>query len=171
MVQLALEKPFDELTIREIASTAGVSYPTFFRYYASKVELIGDIGGIEAQELLSVMLVAADKRDPGYLARATCRFVHERRQLWTVLLGSEAIKNMRDVYSRDSLEYASTHPQIRPDVPLDLISSFVVNSMFHVLSWWLLKAPQLTSDEAAVHLKTLVLGPSMVGDGLRAQTV
>lgn len=155
------ERPAADITIREITSRAEVSYPTFFRSYASKTDILSDIGTIEAHELLADMLEAAKQRDPMVLADAVCVFVDRRRQLWRILLASSAAFTMREVYSVESLQYAASHPQMRPELPLDLVSSFIVSSMFDVLTWWLVKNPEVTQETAAGYLHTLVLQPAM----------
>lgn len=53
MLTLIETMPLDEISIKNITETAGVSYPTFFRRFARKEELLEDIAAAEANEVLS----------------------------------------------------------------------------------------------------------------------
>src|SRR3954462_4560111 len=55
MVDLASEAPLEAITVRAIATRAGVGYATFFRHYADKEALLADV---------------ADKLTVAFLARA-----------------------------------------------------------------------------------------------------
>ena len=43
LLELLEERPFDQLTIREITARAGTGYATFFRHYPDKEALLHDV--------------------------------------------------------------------------------------------------------------------------------
>ena len=43
LLALLEDKPFDQLTIREISAKAGTGYATFFRHFPDKEALLGDV--------------------------------------------------------------------------------------------------------------------------------
>ena len=47
LLALIEEKPFDQLTIREITGRAGTGYATFFRHYPTKEALLADVASGE----------------------------------------------------------------------------------------------------------------------------
>ena len=46
-------RAFEDLTIKDIAGAAGVSYPVFFRQFASKEDLLADIATSQVRALLA----------------------------------------------------------------------------------------------------------------------
>ena len=59
-IDLFAEKGFDEATVDDIAAAAGVSQRTFFRYFASKSDLMGQ-GMMAYGELLTAAIKASPK--------------------------------------------------------------------------------------------------------------
>src|SRR5690606_8197096 len=53
LLELLEERPFDQLTIREITARAGTGYATFFRHYPTKDALLSDVASEEIAELLA----------------------------------------------------------------------------------------------------------------------
>ena len=86
LLALLEEKPFDQLTIREISARAGIGYATFFRHYPDKESLLSDVASEEITDLLaraSPLLLGIDSLEP---AHALCTHVAEHRALWSALL-------------------------------------------------------------------------------------
>lgn len=159
--ELLEAKPFDQITIREITRTAGVSYPTFFRNYASRGDLLGDIGAKETRQLLALMAALVDRKDAQLSADAIRDYVRERRVLWRTLLTTEASFIMREEFVRLSAEFVRERGRIIPDLPIELAASFVVGAMFEILSWWLRQPEDYPSEKISRFLKILVLEATM----------
>lgn len=155
-------KTYDEISVRDIAGGAGVSYPTFFRNYASKADLIGEIGTRETHDLFAVMVGVLERRDPAVSARQVCDFIDSRRRLWKMLLNSQAVFAMRETFIRESVALTETRSRILPDFPIELSASFFVGSMFEVLSWWLRQPDEMHAATIARYLEKLVLRPTMM---------
>src|SRR5271156_5884875 len=65
LLALLEEKPFDEISIRDIAGRSGTGYATFFRHYETKAVLLNDIAEAEIAALIGLclpVLWAADSR-------------------------------------------------------------------------------------------------------------
>jgi AcrR family transcriptional regulator len=129
-------KPLDQIFIKEITDEAGLSYPTFFRRFASKEDLLEHIAAEEVRTLLSLGQSAMDRKAAGS-SRRMLEYVQDHRKLWTVLLTGGAASAMRQEFMRVAREIASAGPRINPWIPLDLAVSFVANGIFEILAWWM----------------------------------
>lgn len=162
LLELIEQKSFEQVTVRDIARVAKVSYPTFFRNYASKADLLSDIGVKEIRSLLGEMTAIVHFHDVAMTADAICAFVGGKRSLWMTLLGSEAQFAMRAAFVRDAVEYANANPRITPGLPAELASSYLVGTIFEVLTWWFRQPEDVPVAEVSGFIQTLVLRQTMV---------
>jgi AcrR family transcriptional regulator len=137
LLALIDERPFENISIRDITNRAGVSYPVFFRRYATKEQLLDDIATGEIRQLLSLTspIFEADKQTESL--KALCAHIDEQRVLWTRLLTGGAASAMRGEFRRIAKEIGDTREQANPWLPRDLAASFVVAGLFEILAWWL----------------------------------
>jgi AcrR family transcriptional regulator len=161
LLALVEEKPYEQLTIREIASKAGVSFPTFYRQFPTKEALMEDIAAEEIRALLDITLPLMDKKSVRASASAICDFVLERRTLWRTLLTTGATAALREEFITRSRQFANTHERRNPGLPVDLMAPFVVGGIFEILSWWLRQPDDVPADYVAQVLEALVIKPSM----------
>lgn len=161
LLDLLQTKPYDEISIRDVTGAAGVSYPTFFRSYASKAELLGDIGANETRDLFAAMIAVLDHQDPALTATTVCDFIRSRSDLWRVLLDSEAVFAMRRTFIGLAVDLVQRRSRMLPDVPIELSATFFVGSMFDLLSWWLRQTDEVPIDQMSRYLETLVTRPTM----------
>lgn len=137
MLALIEERPFDQISIRDITNRAEVSYPVFFRQYATKEQLLGDIAEEEVRRLLSHSLPLFDARKARESVHTLCRYVDEHRVLWTRLLTGGAASNMQREFKRIAHEINLSREPSNPWLPSDLAIPFVVSGLFEILAWWL----------------------------------
>lgn len=161
LLYLIAQKPFAQLSVREIAATAGLTFPTFYRQFSTKEDLLSDIATEEVRELLATMVAHLDEHDPYLSSTAVCAHVEERRQLWKALLTAGATAAMREEFLTISREIAEQRGQINPGVPAELISGVLVSGIFETLSWWLRQPDEYPSDRVARFLEAMVLKPIM----------
>lgn len=137
VLDLLERRPFDQISIKEITEAAGLSYPTFFRRFASKEALLEDIATEEVRKLLSLGETIRDTRETGYSASETCGYVAAHRRLWITLLTGGAAAKMRQEFIRVSTETMRTKPRLNPWLPADLGPPFVTAGLFELLAWWM----------------------------------
>ncbi|HEX7929725.1 MAG TPA: helix-turn-helix domain-containing protein [Sphingomicrobium sp.] len=137
LLDLIERKSFDQISIKDISEAAGLSYPTFFRRFASKEALLEDIATEEVRKLLSLGETIRDTRETGYSAIETCSYVAAHRRLWTTLLTGGAAGVMRQEFIRVSTETMRTKPRLNPWLPADLGPPFVTAGLFELLAWWM----------------------------------
>lgn len=153
-LMLIEQKPLDEISIKEITETAGLSYPTFFRRYATKSELVEEIATSEVRSLL-----AAEGASRGLVrsAGALCRYVDAHRVLWTVLLNGGAAHVMREEFKRLAEEDALTRPRANPWLPVDLAVPFVTSGIFEILAWWLRQPADYPLEDVVTIFDALIV--------------
>lgn len=161
------KKPIDQISIREITATAGVSYPTFFRNYGSKEDLLADIAREEIDQLLAVMLSLLHKKDPHLSSDAVCHYIQDRRSLWTTLVTTGASTVMREEFIGMAREIVRERGQINPGLPVDLAAAWVFGGLFEILAWWLRQPEDYPIGNISQFLEVLVLKPSTSGHEFR----
>lgn len=137
MLALIERKPFNEISIKEITDTAGLSYPTFFRRYAGKEQILEDIAAEEVRRLLSLGRATIEEPDRTGSSARLCDYVHAHRRLWKALLTGGAEGVMRTEFIRIAREIAQTRPRQNPWIPDDLAPAFVTSGIFEILAWWM----------------------------------
>lgn len=163
LLALLEEKPFDQLTIREISARAGTGYATFFRHYETKEALLGDVASQEIEGLLTMTVPILAETNSYESTRVMCRYVGEHRKLWSALLAGGAAGIVRDEFIRQARLLPSAAPQQTSWLPAELGVVHGTGSMIDALAWWLTVGTTLSADEMAAILHRLVIAP-LVGD-------
>jgi len=118
-----------------LARSLACSYPTFFRRFAGKDDLLADIANAEVQKLLSLGEQGMAQRTSSPLLM--CEYVAAHRPLWRALLTGGAAAAMREEFMRISLEISARRPRHNPWIPVELAVSFVAGGIFTLLAWWM----------------------------------
>ena len=159
LLRLIEAKPFVEISLRDIAAEAGVSYPTVFKHFASKEALFEDLAREEISDFFQQTLTD-DARAPDWRPGEQMRlYVSERRGLWRTLLTAGAVEAMRSEFLRIGREKASARPVLPHGFPVDMVSGVVVSGLFEIIAWWLAQGEDGESADVATMLETLVLEP------------
>jgi AcrR family transcriptional regulator len=162
LLDLAQDKDFADITIRETAERAGVGYATFFRHYPGKEALLADAAAALIDELVGVMAPALSQDDTLAASVALCRFADERRSICRPLLGDGAAPNVRrDVVARATARAAD---QPRPsDLPRELVIGHTVTAIIGLLAWWLERGGALDPEAMGEIIDRLVMRPVRSG--------
>lgn len=166
LLALLEEKPFDQITIREITGKARVGYATFFRHFTTKDDLLNNLAAGQISELLALatpLLDAAGSRDA---VRALCTYVDQHRTLWAALLTGGASGTVREEFIRQArrLERAGHYPTRVPHrLPGDLPVVFGTGATIDVLAWWLSQETLHSIEDIAKVIDELVITPILRG--------
>jgi AcrR family transcriptional regulator len=136
-LDLIEQKSLDQITIKEICDGAGLSYPTFFRRFASKEELIKDIA---TEEISALLYMGQNAMDPGLSpngGESFCLHIEKNRRLWTALITGGAAPFVREEFLRIARDVANSRPRKNPWLPLALATAFVTSGIFEILAWWM----------------------------------
>lgn len=137
LLLLLEERNFEQITVREITSRAGVGYATFFRRYTDKEELLHDLAAREIQNLLTMTLPIFHTADTPASTEALCAYVWKQQQLWRALLAGGAAATLKAEYLRQALLVAANRLDANAWLPVDLAVRFSVTAIVEALSWWL----------------------------------
>jgi AcrR family transcriptional regulator len=160
LLALLEEKPFDQITIREISARAGTGYATFFRHYPTKEALLGDVASEEISGLLALSLPILAEAKSLESTRVLCGHVGEHRKLWQALLAGGAAGIVRDEFIRQARLLPAGSSQL-DWLPSDLGVVHGTGAMIDGLAWWLTVGTDLSADAIAAILHRLVIAPLM----------
>jgi|EndMetStandDraft_2_1072991.scaffolds.fasta_scaffold00701_4 AcrR family transcriptional regulator len=160
LLALLEEKPFDQLTIREISARADIGYATFFRHYPDKESLLSDVASEEIADLLnraSPLLLGFDGLEPSL---ALCRHVVQHRALWAALLTGGAAGIVRDEFIRQARVLATKATRDPPSwLPADFAVVHGAGGTIDLLAWWLAQDADFPAERIAGILDRLIIAP------------
>ncbi len=167
LIELALEKGYDGITIQEITERADIGYRTFFRHYSDKEELLKDVLSATLLELQDLMTSPPleDFIDPNFSATefkditVLFQHVYEHRDLYQLLLHSnqdiiQTVTEFAEKNIQSRLEHARDL-----DIPTDLISNHLVSVPIVMLRWWLEADMPYTPEEMGEFAFLLIVVP------------
>ncbi len=163
LLALLEEKPFDQVTIREITARAGTGYATFFRHYPTKEALLGDVASAEIAGLIAMTTPVLSDTNSYASSLALCVHVGNHHKLWSALLTGGAAGIVRAEFIRQARVLAETMPQPEGWLPADLAVVYGTGSTIDLLAWWLAQEQDYPPDRIAEILDKLVIAP-LVGD-------
>jgi AcrR family transcriptional regulator len=159
LLELLEEKPFDQLTIREISQRAGTGYATFFRHYATKEALLSDVASEEIADLLARTLPVLHDSNSAESTLALCRHVGEHRNLWVALLTGGAAGILRDEFIRQARELPRDFAEVKSWLPADLGVVYGAGGTIDLLAWWLSQDETYSPEQIAAILNRLIIAP------------
>lgn len=161
LLALLEEKPFDQITVREITGRAKVGYATFFRHYASKDALLHDLAAGQISDLLDMtvpVLFVANSRES---CRAMCAYIWERRVLWGALLTGGAAGTVREEFIRQARQLTARTRKRSSWLPRDLSTVWSTGGVADVLAWWLSQREVYSVDQIAEIIDRLIITPTV----------
>jgi AcrR family transcriptional regulator len=159
LLALLEEKPFDQITVREITGRAKVGYATFFRHYASKEALLHDLAAGQINDLIDMTVPVLFVSNSLESCQALCAYVHERQVLWTALLTGGAASTVREEFIRQArLITARTHRKASW-LPRDLSTVWATGGVIDVLAWWLAQEDTYSTEQIARIIDRLIITP------------
>ncbi|MCA9075462.1 MAG: TetR/AcrR family transcriptional regulator [Novosphingobium sp.] len=146
---LLLDKPFEQITIRDISNEADIAYTTFFRHYPDKEALLSDLADDEISALLDLTLPMFSTESSHASTLTMCEHVHENERLWRALLAGGAAGNIRQLFVSQVEMRFDQWPTVMEWLPPEISATIMCGVTLDVLTWWLGKAPDKTAEEIA----------------------
>jgi AcrR family transcriptional regulator len=150
----------EQITIREIAEKADVSYTTFFRHYPDKEAVLADLADDQVVRLLDLCLplINLPNEDSAAACLATCRHISDDRMLWTALLTGGAAGAIRASFITRTIEKAFDMRDADDWLPIDIGTTLAVGITVDLLAWWLSRAGHKSPEQIAGMLDRLLAG-------------
>ena len=159
LLALLESKPFEQITIREIAAKAGIGYATFFRHHPSKEALLSHIAADELERLVALALPLLNAANGEAACLALCRYVEAHRALWAILLTGGAAATLREAFMGVSRRVAADFREAPPWLPVELGIIHASGAIVEILAWWLRQDTPLSVERVAEILNRLVIAP------------
>jgi AcrR family transcriptional regulator len=146
LIALALAGEYETITIQEITDRAGVGYRTFFRHYADKDALLGEVLRETGAELRGMIgSPAAPRVGPGgaflqFLpaenGRVLFQHVATQSDLYRVLLASPVALKPILAYAREEAA-AALGEELGGPLPAAIAVNHLVTTTIELVRWWL----------------------------------
>lgn len=145
LIELTLEKEYEEITIQDITERADVGYRTYFRHYADKDELLKDVLSTTMMELRELMSPPTPEVlvDPNFKAAdfkegiILFQHVQEHSDLYRVLLRSErTIVESVIAFTIQGIE-ANLRALIESDLTIEILANHMAWATLALVRWWL----------------------------------
>lgn len=164
LLALLEEKPLDQISIRDIAARAGISYVTFFRHHPTKEALLHAIAAEQVRQLSELMLPALEASDNRTASINLCKYVDAHRKLWSTLLTGGAAAVLREELLKQSGDIASSRSNPNNWLPPELAVTFSVTCTIELLSWWLRQKRPVSIERVAEIQERIIINPAVEAD-------
>lgn len=128
MLHMLETRPYDQVTIREVAREAEVGYATFFRHYPSKDALLHDLAAGQIADLLQRALPILFADDARQSCMTLFAYVSERRALWSAFLTGGAATMLKQEFTDQARQLAQQTPHDAGWLPDELRIVFAVSA-------------------------------------------
>lgn len=162
LLALLQQKPFDQVTVRDICAEAGVHYATFFRHHATKEALLDAIAKDQIEQLNELTLAIRNNASFEAGFQALCAYVSEHRALWSTLLNGGAGAAMREEWLRQSRKVAAVEAPINSWLPTELGTICAATLIAETLAWWVGQPEEAYSVEDIARILHRMLATSIV---------
>jgi len=162
LIELVLDKGYDNITIQEITDRADLSRATFYLHYKDKDELLAN----SLEEMLDELVNSVsdmifkpeyepgDEHPPSLLA---FRHVSEYADLYRSLLGDKGVTSviyrtlnyLSGVYEKQLTVPMEKQAIEAPVVPIHVAARSLAGALFAIVSWWLENDMPYTEEEIA----------------------
>ncbi len=139
LIALALEKSYDDVTIRDITERADVAYITFFRHYQDKNDLLTKL----LQEMLDELERLTHEDNRATEGLLIFQHVQQYAAMYQMVLSSESTlpvrRRIRDSIAAHLIAVCTPLRNVADemDVPLEIIAHHKAASLLALIEWWL----------------------------------
>jgi len=157
LVDLLLERPYDELTIDLITDRADVARATFYAHYRDKDALLASVTEHLVEELTAEVLpLALEGANPVRVDAAVAIYTNAARQrsLWLALLGGAGngrpLRRLGDLMAQAAqqvFEHRIQEAGNTPRFPVEAQARAWVGELLGLLGWWLETGWDRTPEE------------------------
>jgi AcrR family transcriptional regulator len=165
LLELARERPLDEVTIAEITARAGVNRSSFYQHYSDKETLLAD--ALDAAAEAAAAMLPQHYEPPSGPPQALIVFlqhVDEHAELYRSVFGPAGsatvlarLRGRIDAIVRAG--FVSAASEAYDGLPLDIIAAGITGSALGVVEAWLMRDPRPSVEVGAGWVWRALLGP------------
>jgi AcrR family transcriptional regulator len=165
LLDLARERPLDEVTVAEIAARAGVNRSSFYQHYSEKETLLAD--ALDAAAETAAATLPGHYEPPSGPPQALNDFlqhVDDHAELYRWVFGpagsATVLARLRDRIEeivRDG--FVASASSAYDGLPLDIIAAGITGSALGVVEAWLMRDPRPSVEVGAEWVWRALLGP------------
>lgn len=161
LVELALERPFESITVRDLTDRARVGYATFFRHYAGTEDLLQAMLADLLEELVARLRPLA-REDPGAAGKLVFRHARDNADLYRLLIRTSRSLDLLPTIVQVGIENIKATYRAKPEsrVPLEVAANHFIRSFMDLIEWWLDHDLPYGPDRMAEIYLELIVGPT-----------
>lgn len=159
LIDLVIERDYEDITIQDVTTAADIGYRTFFRHYDGLDDLLMSILKEQFVEIQSRMVHPSTYLAPEHNGRLLFEYVQENRVLFLVMVRSHFFRDMHPELKEKVLgAFGDIFP---PGTPYsDLVVHHVLNSILSLVGWWLENDDPPPPDEMGRIYARLIMYPA-----------
>ena len=161
LVDLALEKGYELVTIRDITERADVGYATFFRHYSDKDALLADVLDAMKKDILALLIPNSFLSSPETNSTVLFQYVQQNRELCRVLFDTtrtmSLVKPVQEIGMDDVLQLFEASND--SPIPVRIAANHLVMSLVMLIQWWLDNDMPYSPEEMGRFAAQLIIRP------------
>lgn len=165
LFDLARERGIDEISVADIAERAGVNRSSFYQHYSDKDTLLADAIDAIVEEAGAEIPTLEVSPDPPPVLVHYLRHVEENAAIYSRIFGEHGsplvVARLRERIQTIIIDaVATSHADMFPDVPPDVLAAGLSGSVLGMLEAWLARDPRPPVETAVAWLWKVLLGPT-----------
>ncbi len=167
LIEVTLEKGYENVTIQDVTARADIGYRTFFRHFSGIDALLAAAG----QEMLSELrenLAFPSKIDPSIVGGAhekngevLFKFVQANPDISRVMFLERGVRfclaPVFEAARQDMSQLLSTVNDLK--FPQEIVANHLMASIFELIRWWLMNDMPHSPEEMGEMLRHLIIAP------------
>ena len=148
--ELMREKPFSQITIKEICEQADLNRTTFYLHYADQRELLSDVEDEVQQKTLEYLRNIKPADDAPSLIEAFLRYIEEHADLFRTLLCDADSEDFRSRFIQNTLK------SLRFNIPISCppdeepyVLCFLMQGSVHMIMEWIRRGFDIDAKQLA----------------------
>ncbi len=168
LVEVTLEKGYENVTISDVTERADIGYRTFFRHFSGIDNLLVAVGQETLDELREI-LVFPQKIDASLVGGAhekngqvLFKFIQKTPEIFQVLFLERGVRfclqPVIEAAGKDIDQLLSTVRGLR--FPQEIITNHLIASILELIRWWLLNDMPHSPEEMGEIMHQLIITPT-----------
>jgi len=169
LIELALERGYENITIQDVTARADIGYRTYFRHYAGLDDLLRDVAQTQLDELEALFRFPRADALPDDLfaysvenGRILFAYIQEHENIFRVLLLQDSVRFCLQPVIAHARAYAERFFDQFPSGAIDpaIIANHVIYATFALMHWWLENDKSYSLDRMGEIFASLIMRPA-----------